>query len=105
MSETGNIITHSLAQNPVQHVVSASTVSAGVTGKIISDPESISAWDSAVSLSSDLAIFAGLFLTCFLIFRAYRADQIDRATLRKLNIDIAESGRRKSDRSNPPSDN
>lgn len=99
MHETGNIIYHSLAQNPVQHAISAATVSAGAGGKVFSDPNSISWWDSAVSLSSDLAILAGLFLTCFLIFRAYRADQIDRATLRKLNIDIAEQGRRKSGRS------
>ena len=104
MQEAGNVISHSLAQNPVQHVISVATVSAGAAGKMISDPNPISWWDSAVSISSDLAIFAGLFLTCYLIFRAYRADQIDRATLRKLNIDIAEQGRRKSDRSNPPSD-
>ena len=97
MVEHQNLIGASLAQNPIQHVVSAVTVTAGATGKMISDPDPISWWDSAVGLSNDLAIFAGLFLTCYLIFRAYRADQIDRATLRKLNIEIAEKGRRGSD--------
>ncbi len=104
MHEAGSLIGHSFVQNPVQHVVSVATVSAGAAGKMVSDPESLSLWDGAVSISSDLAIFAGLLLTCVLIFRQYRADQIDKATLRKLNIDIAMNSRRKSDCTIPPSD-
>ena len=95
MSEAGNIISNSLAQNPVQHAVGASTMTAGATEKIISaDP--ISNWDSFISICADMGIIAGLFLTCFLIYRAYRVDQIDRLRILDLKLSIAERDRRKS---------
>jgi hypothetical protein len=93
MSEIGNMINNSLAQNPVQHAVSASTVSAGAVEKIVSaDP--ISDWDSFISICADLGIIAGLILTCYLIFRAYRADRIERLTMIDLKLRIAERDRR-----------
>ena len=95
MPEVVNIISHSLAQNPVQHAVSAGTISAGAAEKIISaDP--ISIWDSTVSFCADLGIICALVLTCFLIYRAYRADQIDRLKILEMKISIAERDRRKS---------
>ena len=93
MAEVGNIISHSLAQNPVQHAVSASTVSAGAAEKIIS-ASPISNWDSFISVCADMGIIAGLFLTCFLIYRAYRVDQIDRLKILELKLNIADRDRR-----------
>ncbi len=91
----GSIVSLSLAQNPIQHAVSASTMTAGVAEKIINaDP--ISNWDSFIGICADLGIIAGLFLTCFLIFRAYRADRIDRQTLVDLEQRMAERDRRES---------
>lgn len=88
------IISSSLAQNPVQHAISVSTVSAGAAEKIISAAP-VDAWDSLISICADLGIIAGLFLTCFLIYRAYRADQIDRLRILDLKLSIAERDRRK----------
>jgi len=93
MAEISNIIGHSFVQNPVQHVVSVGTMSAGAAGKILID-EPASIWELIVSLSSDMAIIAGLFLTCFLIYRAFRADRIDQLTILKLKLEIAEKDRR-----------
>lgn len=91
----GSIVSLSLAQNPIQHAVSASTMTAGVAEKIINaDP--ISDWDSFISICADLGIIAGLFLTCYLIYRAYRADQIDRLTVIDLKLKIAERDQRES---------
>ena len=105
MTEPSNIIAHSLAQNPVQHVVSVGTVSAGVTGKMIAETDPVGAWSYAVSMASELAIFTGLFLTFILIYRAFQSAQIDRLKKKKIQIEIAELSRRKSDQINHLSDN
>lgn len=95
MAAIRDLVGSSLASNPAQHAVSAGTISAGAAEKIISaDP--ISTWDNIISVCADLGIIAGLFLTCFLIYRAYRTDQIDRLKILDLKLSIAERDRRKS---------
>ncbi len=91
-----NLIGASLVQNPVQHAVSVATISGGAAAKLsTSDPAS--AWDSVIGVCADLGIVAALFLTCFLIYRAWRADQKDNLQRELLRIEIAEKGRRGSD--------
>ncbi len=93
-----NLVGASLAQNPVQHVVSAATFSGGAAVNLTTSAPAVSLWDSVVSMCADLGIVAGLFLTCFLIYRAWRTDQDAKLKRELLRIEIAEKGRRGVDR-------
>ncbi len=93
-----NLIAASLAQNPVQHVVSAATISGGAAAKLTTSGTPAGTWDAVVSVCADMGIIAGLFLTCFLIYRAWRAEQKDNLQRELLRIEIAEKGRRGVDR-------
>ncbi len=92
-----NLIGASFVQNPVQHVVSAATISGGAAVNLTTSAP-VGLWDSVISVCADLGIVAGLFLTCFLIYRAWRADQKDNLQRELLRIEIAEKGRRGVDR-------
>ena len=90
------IIVSSLAQNPVQHAVSAATISAGAVGKYKESIE-VDVYASFMGYASDIAIVAGLVLTVSLIYGAYKADKLRDLNIELTKLQIAKEGRRDRD--------
>jgi hypothetical protein len=94
MAEIFKIAVESIVQQPLNHVVSAATISAGVTEKIVKT-DVVSAWDQTISAFGDAAVIIAPLFTLFLFYRAWKHDRLD--TKLKL-IKIANEGRREADK-------
>ena len=90
------IIVSSLAQNPVQHAVSAATISAGAVGKYKETIE-VDLYANFMGYASDIAIVAGLVLTISLIYGAYKANELRDIDIEIAKIKLAKESRRGED--------
>lgn len=94
MSEIAKIVVGSIAHQKGSHATSAATISAGVTAKIV-ETDPVSVWDQTISIFGDAAVVIAPMFTLFLFYRAWKQDRLD--TKLKL-IQIANEGRRATDK-------
>ena len=87
------LIKQSILNAKGQHVVSAATISAGATGKVI-EPEVITLWAEVMEVASDGAIIAGLAFTLYLFYREYQKNELDKVNLQIARIKLAREDKR-----------
>ena len=87
------LIKQSILNAKGQHVVSAATISAGATGKVI-EPETLTLWAEFMEFASDSAILSGLAFTLYLFYREYRKNELDKINLQLARIKLAREDHR-----------